>query len=288
MSKRIDSRLDQSLSIGQATAENGRITGIENALIQGDLSSLSAAERIQYYLKVCESVGLNPATKPFDYVKLSGKEVLYATKAAAEQLRASRGVSVTIKSRETVGDCYVVTASAALPDGRVDESIGAVAIGTMKGDALCNALMKAETKAKRRVTLSICGLGMLDETELETIKGAVTAPATPEIASKPVAASLPNPSPVTQAVPVLESVELDVPDFDSTTSEAVNPEFEIVLISGPYQGKKIKELSKEEAGFYYDEMTSKLAAINRPASTLRGDHRAMYYAIQNYVFGDKK
>ncbi|BEJ60493.1 hypothetical protein B10172_05150 [Campylobacter jejuni] len=30
--------------------------------------------------------------------------------------------------------------------------------------------MKAITKAKRRVTLSICGLGMLDESELETIK----------------------------------------------------------------------------------------------------------------------
>jgi hypothetical protein len=29
--------------------------------------------------------------------------------------------------------------------------------------------MKAETKAKRRVTLSIVGLGMLDESELETI-----------------------------------------------------------------------------------------------------------------------
>ena len=37
-------------------------------------------------------------------------------------------------------------------------------------NALANAIMKAETKAKRRVTLSICGLGMLDETELETIK----------------------------------------------------------------------------------------------------------------------
>jgi hypothetical protein len=29
--------------------------------------------------------------------------------------------------------------------------------------------MKAETKAKRRVTLSICGLGLLDETEVETV-----------------------------------------------------------------------------------------------------------------------
>jgi hypothetical protein len=49
----------------------------------------------------------------------------------------------------------------------------------LKGDALANALMKAETKAKRRVTLSIAGLGWLDETELETIPQVrpVTAPA---------------------------------------------------------------------------------------------------------------
>ena len=39
----------------------------------------------------------------------------------------------------------------------------------LAGDALVNAKLKAITKAKRRVTLSICGLGFLDETEIETI-----------------------------------------------------------------------------------------------------------------------
>jgi hypothetical protein len=42
--------------------------------------------------------------------------------------------------------------------------------------------MKATTKAKRRATLSICGLGWLDETEVETIPHARTgepAPITP-------------------------------------------------------------------------------------------------------------
>jgi hypothetical protein len=39
--------------------------------------------------------------------------------------------------------------------------------------------MKAETKAKRRVTLSICGLGLLDETEIETIPGAAPAVVVP-------------------------------------------------------------------------------------------------------------
>ena len=44
-------------------------------------------------------------------------------------------------------------------------SIGAVSIKGLQGENLANALMKAETKAKRRVTLSLAGLGWLDETE---------------------------------------------------------------------------------------------------------------------------
>ena len=36
-------------------------------------------------------------------------------------------------------------------------------------------MMKAETKGKRRVTLSICGLGMLDETEVGSIPDAQPA-----------------------------------------------------------------------------------------------------------------
>jgi len=76
---------------------------------------------------------------------------------------------IYITNRERLGDIYIVTARAKDRTGREDESTGAVPLGNLKGDALCNALMKGETKAKRRVTLSIAGLGWLDETELETI-----------------------------------------------------------------------------------------------------------------------
>jgi hypothetical protein len=41
-----------------------------------------------------------------------------------------------------------------------------VNIEGLKGEALANALMKAETKAKRRATLSAVGLGMMDESEI--------------------------------------------------------------------------------------------------------------------------
>jgi hypothetical protein len=69
-----------------------------------------------------------------------------------------------------------------LPNGRQDESIGAVNIAGLKGENRANAMMKAETKAKRRVTLSICGLGLLDETEVETVGASPASLTTPAVA----------------------------------------------------------------------------------------------------------
>jgi hypothetical protein len=154
---------------------------IEQVLIGGDLSKLDVGQRLSYYRAVCNSVGLNPLTKPFDYLSLNGKLVLYAKRDATDQLRKIHGVSITSLESKTVQDVYVVTAQARDKDGRTDSATGAVNLSSLKGDALANALMKAETKAKRRVTLSICGLGLLDETEIETIQDA-----------KPVGPSLPS------------------------------------------------------------------------------------------------
>ncbi len=145
------------------------INKIESVLIRGDLSQLSDDQKGSYYMKVCESVGLNPLTKPFEYMNLKGKTVLYAGKNCAEQLRANNKISLEISAREFKESVYIVTAKATMPDGRKDESTGVVAISNLKGEDLANALMKAETKAKRRVTLSVCGLGMLDETEVDSI-----------------------------------------------------------------------------------------------------------------------
>ena len=85
-----------------------------------------------------------------------------------------RKESVSIASIETkvMDGVYIVTAHATVPDGRTDASTGAITIKGLQGDNLCNAMMKAETKAKRRVTLSICGLGFNDESEMDSLKDA--------------------------------------------------------------------------------------------------------------------
>ncbi len=187
---------------------------LEQVVIQGDLSNLKPADRVMYYKQVCESLGLNPLTKPFEYIALNGKLTLYAKRDATEQLRKINGVSIIIKAREVVEGCYVVTAQATDKTGRHDESIGAVPIDNLKGEARSNALMKAETKAKRRVTLSICGLGLLDETEVSSIPGAYPEPQ----------AGLPA-APINPTTGALAALTADQQTIVMETAEAIKAAF---------------------------------------------------------------
>ena len=149
---------------------------LERVVVGGDLSKLTPVERVQYYRAVCESVGLNPLTRPFEYLYLQNKMTLYARKEATEQLRERKGVSVTKLETHHIDigseDLYVVTAYATDAKGRSDAATGAVSLSGSHGQARADLMMKAETKAKRRVTLSLCGLGMLDESEVEIPAGA--------------------------------------------------------------------------------------------------------------------
>ncbi len=177
---------------------------MEAVILAGDLSKLTADERTSYYMKTCSSLGLNPYTKPFDYIRLSGREVLYATKGCADQLRAIRRISLEIVDRKVVGDLMVITARATTPDGRSDEDMAAISVKGLAGEALANAMMKVTTKAKRRVTLSICGLGMLDETEVQSVLAAEreAGPSADRIRPPQPAPSLEPPPPATFAVAV--------------------------------------------------------------------------------------
>lgn len=144
------------------------IQKIEELLITGNLAQFSNQERVSYVNKVCESLGLNPLTRPFEFVSFQGKMVMYAKKDCTDQLRKIHGVSVRVTKQEILDGLLFVTVEATDKTGRVDSDVGVLNITGLKGDALANASMKALTKAKRRVTLSICGLGILDETEVES------------------------------------------------------------------------------------------------------------------------
>ena len=176
---------------------------IERVLITGDLSPLSPEDRVKYYNAVCKSLGLNPMTVPFYYLvfkeygdddaqqgqQTGGKLQLYANKSCAEQLRKIHGISVVGEAKRYVEN-EIIYSEVMVQDrtGRTDRALGAVPMYKWKrsgqgsvrvklGDReLANAWMKADTKARRRATLSICGLSFLDESELDTMNviGGVT------------------------------------------------------------------------------------------------------------------
>lgn len=150
---------------------------LEQVITRGDLTDLSPAQRVSYYNAVCQSLQLNPLTRPFDFLKLKGPDgktqvILYARKDATEQLRAGRKISIYKLESRIENDCIIVTAYGRTPEGREDIDEGVVYIKGLIGNDAANARLKAVTKAKRRVTLSICGLGFLDESEVDSIHGA--------------------------------------------------------------------------------------------------------------------
>jgi hypothetical protein len=163
---------------------------IESLIIHGDISKLDPKQKVQYYKIFCERLGLDPVAQPFQILKLQGKEILYLVRSGAQQLNKLYHVSHEVRAREVINDLYVVTSRASTPEGRFTDSIGAVNIANLKGDTLANAMMKAETKSKRRATLDLLGLGLLDETETETIPHAQTIELTAEDISQRVDDSL--------------------------------------------------------------------------------------------------
>ena len=207
-------------------------TSIANQLIlQGDLSKLSAGDKVRYYNGYCERMGLDPFTKPFDILRLNGKEVLYCTRSGTQQLNKLHKVSHLITSRDTNAEAgvYIVTSKASLPDGRCTESIGAVNIAGLKGEMYANAIMKAETKAKRRATLDLLGLGVLDESEAESIPNAST------VALQTMVEALPE--------MVVESVEVIEEDSELSIGRlaiAIKKASNIVELKAVYDANKHK------------------------------------------------
>ena len=151
---------------------------ISSLVINGDLKRLTPQQKVEYYSYRCQQAGLDPAAKPFDLLTLNGKEILYANASATQQLTSIHKLSHAITSRVLTDGIYCVFCRVTGCDGRSTENMGAVPIDNLKGEAKANAMLKATTKAIRRTVLAHMGLGLMDETEVDTIPGATKTPMT--------------------------------------------------------------------------------------------------------------
>jgi hypothetical protein len=194
----------------------------------GDIGKLNPTQRIAYYRARCERAGLDPTAQPFEYLTLQGKTILYAKKGATDQLASVHKIRTSILSQSTEGGVRVVTVRAEAADGRATEEVGVANVEGLKGDNLGNAMMKAVTKAKRRAILSLCGLGMMDETEVETVKAdpvtgevkralPATPPAKPQAARTVDTTASAPPKPASRPAPSQE------PRKEAPQDDGINP-----------------------------------------------------------------
>lgn len=167
--------------IPQGKADKNLWALMEKVVIGGDLKDLTSEERVLYYHNTCESLGLNPLTKPFEYIVLDNKLILYARATAADQLRKINNISITKVELSRDDDLITARAYGEQPSGRKDTASAVIpmerwdkyknAMVRLTGVDLANAIMKCETKCKRRLTLSMAGLNMVEESDLDTLKG---------------------------------------------------------------------------------------------------------------------
>lgn len=214
----LDAMLDDAAIAMQRVSAAGR-----------DTKALTHEERVATLSALSKALGLNPLTNPVQFLSLSGREVLYVTKQATDQiaarLRLNRETVAGPEVRDFGGTklvfCQVkVTA----PDGRSE-----VSTATLPFADPVNVLMKCETKAKRRATLSLAGLGLLTEEEMETIPGAQPSPTVDLVAigiersigTRPTIPAPALPAPARWAVELTECVTLtDVRGLYSTHARA--------------------------------------------------------------------
>lgn len=117
---------------------------------------------------MCKSLRLNPLTKPIDYLSSpDGKLVPYINSLGVAQLRGQFGISTKVIETRTDKEFIYCTVAARDRTGRVEEAIAVVPLQDkygkpLTGERKANAIMKSETKAKRRATLALCGLSWAD------------------------------------------------------------------------------------------------------------------------------
>ena len=148
-------------------------------LLHGDYGKLSPAQRNVLLLKLCETHGLDPLTKPFMYIAVDGRKILYASRSAADGIAKNKGLSeVGHELIETMNGTILIVKIADPAwiesegkKGRMKEGFSAIP-ANLTGLVWVNAVKKAHTQANRRAILALEAPGFMDESEISDIPGA--------------------------------------------------------------------------------------------------------------------
>lgn len=152
------------------------MTVVENDFVpMYDLADLDEDQRRKYYRDACKFFGVPDNLNLLAFIKMvpddgsKPRTVLYAKKGATDIIRQNRGITTLELTRDSVELPGIISYLAVGKDktDRVERAVGAVGIEGLSGKRLASAVMTAQTRAIRRMTLQFVGGGILDEAEVE-------------------------------------------------------------------------------------------------------------------------
>lgn len=163
---------------------------IDAIVMTGDLTKLNEQQRLVHYKNVCDFMEIDPRTQPLAYINCDDPNggrrlILYALRAATDQIRRNKKIKITKLYKELTEDVVTYFCEGEDKDNITEISTGSIAVKGKRGADLANAFMAAETKAKRRMTLAFSGSGLLDETEIADINAPMSLPAGTGVTAAP-------------------------------------------------------------------------------------------------------
>ena len=171
-----------------------------------NLNTATNEQLDEYRLKTASILKIDPFM--LDYIWMSDPEtglknrVLYAKRGAAEVLRQNMSISVESLVPSVAQDgllSFMVTGKD--KTGRQEIAVGSAYLDGLKGDKKAHAVMTAQTRAVRRLTLQFVGGGILDETEVQSQSALQAAPAASEATLAGSPTVLPPPAVAPSAEP---------------------------------------------------------------------------------------
>lgn len=178
----------QELALAVPSEDSETIREAANLMVTGDISKMTMPQKAAFLYKLAKAEGIPPFPPPYAIGKdNSGREKIISTKNRSESLRKRDGISTEILYSGPLrmgrdGDkvlydhsIYEVEVKGSTRDGRSAVEKGMNFIGELgkpgaiMGQERVNKILGAVTKAANRVTNSLSGSGLMDETEAESV-----------------------------------------------------------------------------------------------------------------------
>jgi hypothetical protein len=136
-----------------------------------DLNTATNEQLDAFRATVAKTMAIDPMM--LDFIWMNDPEtglrnrVLYAKRGVAEVLRHELGISITGLTPSESNGLITFTATGVNKSGRQEMAVGSAYIESQRGDKKAHAMMTAQTRAVRRLTLQFVTGGVLDETEVQ-------------------------------------------------------------------------------------------------------------------------